>query len=120
MRLAVAFLCAGWAFSKRILATNLGLTARFAALYCCGWRWSSPLTAVGANNSYRTFVGGLHLELSLDRAWRRCRSQRPLLPQPLNCPRLFVVISLRDAADQRYRQPHCRILSRILDRTRAA
>src|SRR6266849_8235708 len=119
-----AFPCAGWVFSNRILASNFAPKSSPLSLLLCAilmpWRWSSPLTARSADDSYRTFAGGLHRELYVDRARRRCRSQRPLLPQHSHRPQFLIRVPLRHAADQRHRQPRPRILSRLLDRTRAA
>src|SRR5260370_3155003 len=124
--------CAGWVFSNRILASNFAPQSSPRWLELCAilmpWRWSSPLTARSADDSYRTFAGGLgsepsrklSLQLYLDRARRRCRSQRPLLPKQSDRPRVLNHVSLRHAADQHHRQPRPRILSRFLDRTRAA
>src|SRR5260370_16502465 len=79
-----------------------------------------------------TFARGLHRgrsrklypqlsrKLFLDRARRRCRGQRPLLRQHSHRPQFLLRVPLRHAADQRHRQPRPRLLSRLLDRTRAA
>src|SRR5260370_19505392 len=128
--------CAGWVFSNRILASNFAPQSSPRWLELCAilmpWRWSSPLTARSADDSYRTFAGGfrrdrsrklypqLSRKLFLDRDRRRCRSQRPLLPQDSHRPQFLIRVPLRHAADQHHRQPRPRILSRLLDRTRAA
>src|SRR6202158_462396 len=116
----VASPCAGSELSNRNSPTRCPILVR--------WRWSSPLTARSADNSYRTFAGGLRRELSrklslqlyMDRRRRRGRRQRPLLPQQSDRPRFLVRVPLRHAADQHHRQPRPRILSRFLDRPRTA
>src|SRR6266849_9123198 len=50
--------CAGWVFSNRILASNFAPKSSPLSLLLCAilmpWRWSSPLTARSADDSYRT------------------------------------------------------------------
>src|SRR5258708_29639683 len=113
----------GWDFSTQVPASVLVPGPSPPHCLCAilnRWRWGSPLTAFRADNSYRTFAGGLHLELSLDRARRHCRSERPLLHQQSDCPRFLVRVSLWHTDPQPYRQPPPRILCHLLHRTRAA
>src|ERR1700682_2388609 len=56
---ASAFPCAGSEFSNPIPADSPTL-----CVILMRWRWSSPLTALRADNSYRTFAGGLYRDRS--------------------------------------------------------